>query len=235
VGTTRSVDALFGKQEALDRLAVHEVGFDDLLNIVSRDSSIPDRVRINDYSWAVFALVQASGHIRTYSLLETSQREFVFEEELQLGLARGVAATARMSCLPLIAADKKMLLELRHSSNLQDLVVRRGPAHLEARPFSCLDTPPPDPKAGRGRPRDSRRDSGATTRPATSRRFLQVFQALGRPAHADMAHKHFQQAGNDEERTQGQTGHCCEQEDKTPEAGRTAGSPLEEEHSTARQ
>jgi hypothetical protein len=68
----------------------------------------------------VFALIEASGHICPHSFLKSTQSEFLFEEELQLGLAGGIAATTRMSSFALIAADEEMLFELGHRFNLQD-------------------------------------------------------------------------------------------------------------------
>jgi hypothetical protein len=114
------IEAIFRNKQAPDRLAVHDVGFDDLLYIRGGDAAVPDTVRINDHRRPMFALIEASGHIRPHSLLESAQGEFLFEEELKLGLARWVAATARMSGFALIAADEEMFLELGHGFNLQD-------------------------------------------------------------------------------------------------------------------
>lgn len=118
--TTGSVEALVGYEEALDGLAVHDVRVDDLFHIVRRNASIPNTVGINDYRRAVLALIEAARHIGAHSLLEATQRQFLFEEKLQLGLALGIAAPARMSSLALIAADEQMLLELGHEFTVQD-------------------------------------------------------------------------------------------------------------------
>jgi hypothetical protein len=44
----------------------------------------------------------------------------LFEEKLQLRLARGIAATARMAWIAPIAADEQMPFKLGHNLNLQD-------------------------------------------------------------------------------------------------------------------
>ena len=121
---TRSINAFVGKHEALHRSAVHYVGFDDLFNVGGRDASVPDAFRINDHRWTVFALVETSRHIGPHSLLESTQGKLLLEKELELGLSGWIAAPAWMSGLTLIAADKQVPFELRHSSNLQDFLRR---------------------------------------------------------------------------------------------------------------
>lgn len=118
--TTGSVEAIVGNSKSLDRLAVHDVRLNNLLDIGGGHSPVPDTVRINDHGWAVLALIETTRHIGAHTFFESTQRELLLEEILQLGLSLGIATTARMSGLPLIAADKKVLLELRHLLNLQD-------------------------------------------------------------------------------------------------------------------
>jgi hypothetical protein len=120
VRATGSVEALVGYQEALDGLAVHDVRVDDLFHIVRRNASIPNTIGINDYCRAVLALIEASRHVGAHSFLESAQRQLLFEEKLQLGLALGIAAPARMSRISLVAADEQMLFELGHEFNVQD-------------------------------------------------------------------------------------------------------------------
>jgi hypothetical protein len=117
---TRSINAIFGEHEALDRFAVHDVGFDNLVDIVRRNPSVPDSIRINDHGGSVLALIQTSRHVGAHSFFEASKCELLFEEKLQLGLARRIAATARMAWIALIAADEQMPFKLGHNPNLQD-------------------------------------------------------------------------------------------------------------------
>lgn len=124
--TAGSIDAFLREHEPLNRVTVHDVRFDDLFDIVSGDSSIPNRIRIDDHSGPVLALIEATGHIGTHPLFESSQRELLLEEELQAGLARRIAAAARMSGFPLIAADEKVLLELGHGTQFTGFGQRTG-------------------------------------------------------------------------------------------------------------
>jgi hypothetical protein len=117
VGAARDVKALVGKHEPLHRFSVHDVGFDDFLHVGSRDASVPDAIGIDHDRGSVLALVETSRHIGAHSFLETPQGQFLLEQELQLGLARGIAAPARMSSLALIATDEEMLFELGHEIN----------------------------------------------------------------------------------------------------------------------
>ena len=118
--TTGGINALFRQHEALYRPAIHNVGINDLLDVAGRDPSIPDAFGINHHGGTVFALVQTTRHIGAHPFLESAQRKLLLEKKLQLRLARGIAATARMSRLSLIAADKQMPFELRHDFNVQD-------------------------------------------------------------------------------------------------------------------
>jgi hypothetical protein len=117
---TGGVDAFFGKHEAFYRPAVHDVGFDNFFNVRGGDAAVPDGIGIHHDRGPVFALIETARHIRAHSFLEPAESEFLLEEELKLGLARGIAAAARVSWLALIAADEKMLLELGHDFNLQE-------------------------------------------------------------------------------------------------------------------
>lgn len=112
--TTGSVEAFVGNKKSLDWLAVHDVGLDDLLDIGCRHSPVPHSIGINDHGWSVFALIETPRHIGAHTFFESTQCELLLEEILQLRLPLGIAATARMSGLALIAADKEMLLELGH-------------------------------------------------------------------------------------------------------------------------
>jgi hypothetical protein len=122
VSTLGCVEALVGQNQTLDRPAVDNVRFNDLFDVGGRDATIPGAIRIDDHRWAVLALIETPGHVGTHAFLESAQSKFLFEEQLQLGLARGIATTARVSSVALIAADEKMLLELGHEINVQDFV-----------------------------------------------------------------------------------------------------------------
>jgi len=55
------VDALIGKPQPLDRASIDQMLLHNFRGILRLHVPIPDRFRINHYSWPVFALVQAAG------------------------------------------------------------------------------------------------------------------------------------------------------------------------------
>jgi len=50
----------------------------------------------------------------------------LLEQQLQRGLSGRIAAPTRMPGGPLIAADEKVSLELRHENNLQEIAAAKG-------------------------------------------------------------------------------------------------------------
>ena len=130
---TGGIDAFVGQHEALYRTAVHDVGFDNLFDIPLSDTSVPDTFWIDHHGRAMFALIEASRHVRAHPFFESTQREFLLEEILQLGLGGGVAATARMARFALIAANEQVFLKLGHGSNLQDFQARYWEEDVEQR------------------------------------------------------------------------------------------------------
>ena len=67
---TGGVNTFFGKHEAFYRPTVHNVRFDNFLDIRGGNAAIPDAVRINHDGGPVFALIETAGHIRAHSFLE---------------------------------------------------------------------------------------------------------------------------------------------------------------------
>ena len=122
----RTIDAFFREHQPFNRLPVHDVRLDDLIDICRRHAPIPDRIRINHHGGAMLALVEASRHVSPNPLLESSKGQFLLEEELKLGLPGGIATATRVSRFPLITADEQMPLELGHENNLQDSKHRCG-------------------------------------------------------------------------------------------------------------
>ena len=55
-----SVEAILGDKKTLDRFTVHDVRFDDFVDIRGGDPAVPNGVWINDHSRAVLTLIQAS-------------------------------------------------------------------------------------------------------------------------------------------------------------------------------
>lgn len=120
VGTAGCVEAVFGDHEALDGLAVHDVGLDDLVDIGGAHAPVPNGVRVDDDGRAMLALVETSRHVGAHAFLQSAQCEFLLELKLQLRLCLRIAAAARMARITLVTADKQVPFELRHDFNVQD-------------------------------------------------------------------------------------------------------------------
>jgi hypothetical protein len=99
------------------RLAVDDVRFDYFIHVFGADASVPNGFGINDYGWAEFALIEASGFIGA-DVLDTALGELGFEQALQFALAGGIAAAAQMAGLALIHAYENMFVELWHDISL---------------------------------------------------------------------------------------------------------------------
>ena len=102
-----------GNDEALDRPAVHDVGFDDFVDVFGLDASVPDCFGVDDHRRAQFALIEATGFVGA-DILQSALRQLGLEEALQFALAGGIAASARVACFALIHADKNVLVEFGH-------------------------------------------------------------------------------------------------------------------------
>lgn len=115
-----SVDAVFCEPKPVDGHFAEDVRIHDLGHILRPDSSIPNRIGIDDHGGAVFALLEAARSIgpdpgaRHPALSQNPLKGFV-----QLSLAFGVAAPAGIARRSLISAYENVLLELRHPSNVQ--------------------------------------------------------------------------------------------------------------------
>jgi hypothetical protein len=94
------------------------VGVDDFIHVGGGNVPVPDSVGIDHEIRPMFALIQAPGLVGSHTALQSPLFELLFEELLQRGFAFGIAASARMSGRPLIAAEKNVLLELRHGDTL---------------------------------------------------------------------------------------------------------------------
>lgn len=117
------IDTGIGKNQSFNRFTAEDMAIDDFLNIGSCHASIPHSVRIDHHIGAVLALVETSGLIGTNSMLQSAFCQLLFEDPLQLALAGGITAAARMSLRALINADKNMFVEFRHANNVADFDV----------------------------------------------------------------------------------------------------------------
>ena len=118
--TDTGIQALVFQPESFHRTSSHDVGFNNLVYIIRRDSSIPDCFRINHNVWPMLALIEAAGVIGANSALQSPLGEFLLESCVQFGTSAGIAAAARMVLRPHIAADKNVAFEFRHGSMVQE-------------------------------------------------------------------------------------------------------------------
>ena len=75
----RRVDAFFAQQQPCDRPVIDDVRFDDLGDVFIIDTTVPDCVWVNHYSWAMFALIQTASPIGSHPILQAACRQFFFE------------------------------------------------------------------------------------------------------------------------------------------------------------
>jgi hypothetical protein len=109
----RGVQDFVGDAQAFYRFAIHNVRFDDFVDVVGAHAAIKNAFRIDSDSRAELALIKAAGLIGAHEL-DTAPRKFHFEETLQFALSSGIAATARVTGLTLIYANKNVFPELWH-------------------------------------------------------------------------------------------------------------------------
>lgn len=110
------IDAGIFQHQSLDRMAAHDVGFDDFVHVRLRDVSIPDGVRVNYQVRAVLALIEAPSLISPHLPLQAALGQLLLKELLQFRLAAGITASPGMSHWTLVAANENVLLELWHEN-----------------------------------------------------------------------------------------------------------------------
>jgi hypothetical protein len=69
----------------------------------------------------VLALVETAGFVSAYFMLQAAFGQFLLESPLQFRLTFRIAAAAWTTGRALVATDKNVLIEFRHSLNLQEL------------------------------------------------------------------------------------------------------------------
>src|SRR5581483_3775407 len=132
----RCVDAGIGKHQPGNWAATHDVLFDDLIHVSRSDTTVPDGLGIDDDVGPVLALVKAACLVGTNAPAQTALGQLALKQLLQLGAAGRIAAAARMTIRPLIAADKNVVGELWHgrergqSSALADDSLNGSTVHL---------------------------------------------------------------------------------------------------------
>jgi hypothetical protein len=114
VFATFRINALFLQHEPRYGFATQQVGVNDLVNVLSAYTAVPDRVRVDHNIWSMFALVEASGCVGTEAGLQSQCFELFLELLLQLALPAGIATSARTGGVALITADEDVFFKFRH-------------------------------------------------------------------------------------------------------------------------
>jgi hypothetical protein len=115
VGTVLGVEAAVGELKALDRTAVEEMLVDNLRDVFHMDEAVPDGIRIDDHDGAVLALVKAAGFVRADLALQAGVFNRIFEGAFEFPAAVAGTTGAGSVFVPLVGADKEVMLELCHS------------------------------------------------------------------------------------------------------------------------
>ena len=123
----RRVEAGVSKLQTRYRLAAHDMGLDDFLDIGGGHVAVPDGVGVNHDGRPVFALVETSRFVRADCDVSTGFGETGLEGALQVAGTAGVTATPGMVLGTLVAADKNVLGELGHQRVGRVLVEENGP------------------------------------------------------------------------------------------------------------
>lgn len=100
--------------QALYRLSTDNVRLDDLIHVGFGDKSVPNRFGINDDGRAVLALIEAAGLVRADSPFQSTLREFLLEQLLQLAFGQRVAASAGILRWTLVSTYENMFFKFRH-------------------------------------------------------------------------------------------------------------------------
>lgn len=110
----RRIQAPVRQTQALHRFSADDVRVDNLFHIRFRHMPIPHGFGIHDHVWPVLTLVQAAGLVGAHASFQPALSQLLFEEFLQPGFGRGIAASTGMPCRTLVPADENVMLELGH-------------------------------------------------------------------------------------------------------------------------
>jgi len=109
------IHAGIGQPQPLHRPAMYQMLPHNLLRIPRMHKPIPDCLRINHHHRRMLALIQASGLIHPHLVLQSSRFHGIFQRATQL-LGMLIPATGpRSGLIPLVQADKYMVLVVRHN------------------------------------------------------------------------------------------------------------------------
>lgn len=101
-------------EEALDGDTVDKMGFNDFLDVVHRDAAVPDFVGIDNHRGTEFAGVEAAAFIGAMREEKTALLQFLIEFRADSFRIAARAASAWMTFVAKIFADKQVPFVARH-------------------------------------------------------------------------------------------------------------------------
>jgi len=114
MGAGFGVDAGFGKAQTLHGTPLNEVLLDDLVDVAGVNIAVPDGLGVDDNNGTVLALIQAAGLVGTDLVLEACVFDCILKRGFQLLGALRKAAGSGGRLVPLVGANKDMMLKKRH-------------------------------------------------------------------------------------------------------------------------
>jgi hypothetical protein len=125
MGAACRVQAGVSNQQSFNRPVAHDMGINNLIHIGSRDSAVPDRLRIDHYIRPMLTLVEAAGLVGPYLALDSTQAKCGLELFLQFTFSRRVARTLRMAFRPLVGADENVFLKFGRNATSKTFCVSK--------------------------------------------------------------------------------------------------------------
>src|SRR5262249_9055285 len=90
----RGVDTFIGQRQSGDRDSVDNVRFNNLFDILSPHSAVPDAFRVNHHGRSVLALIQTTGAVSANRRIQSACRQLFLKKQLQAPKPFRVATTS---------------------------------------------------------------------------------------------------------------------------------------------
>lgn len=114
VRTISIIDAVFRQKQSFYGNAFGYVALDYLFNIFQPNSPIPDSFWVNDYTWAMLALIKASTTVSSSCRPEPLYLQSRLKGTSQSLTTFRITAPSRVTRGSLVTAYKNMVFEIRH-------------------------------------------------------------------------------------------------------------------------
>jgi len=112
---TLRIQARIRQLQPLHRPPMHKMFVHNLVHIFHMNKPIPDGIWINHHNRPMLAVVQATQFVSANLSLQSRLLHCILESRLQLPTMLPATAWSRSTLIPLIGADKNVVLKLRQS------------------------------------------------------------------------------------------------------------------------